>query len=209
MGGGWQVGAEGADGGWRWRSYAWLAHCCCFHRPRSSQVAYDPQATNYNARKLGWTAHTRNRRGARTTDPPTRGTATIICGSHGCAPMITGGSSISFPVSPRRHVLLSMLCSYANVGTAVAYLEPVGAARSDTARRVGTKLDMLWKSTSSQQCVADVGTTGAGTVTARARSARTALQPALCTLRPAPYALHTTPCALRLARYNLPWPSHP
>ena len=82
------------------------------------------------------------------------------------------GAYATFAVPPRSRILVAMLCSYENVGTVRASLTRAPdaanlAAAVEAAGRVdtlpGMPLELQWDQHSSQQCLADVGTTGDST----------------------------------------------
>ena len=70
------------------------------------------------------------------------------------------GDTISFRVHAHARVLLSLLCSYiaGSVGNATAFLHSAG---EEPTEGTGLALNLQWSQRSSQQCLADVGFTGA------------------------------------------------
>ena len=70
------------------------------------------------------------------------------------------GDQISFGVRGNARVLVALLCSYdaESVGNATAFLHPANE-RPDASHRVGVPLVLRWTMQSSQQCLANVGTT--------------------------------------------------
>ena len=76
------------------------------------------------------------------------------------------GSEISFRVAGGHRALLTMLCSYANVGSALVTLtpskasEPLGdqrGARANSHWKFVKHVNLTWSARSSQQCIIDVG----------------------------------------------------
>ena len=74
------------------------------------------------------------------------------------------GDAIAFPVPPHSRVLLALLCSYENVGSARVLVAPAGRARLDAAysSHHAVTLSLRWADDSSQQCVTYAGSSGMG-----------------------------------------------
>ena len=70
----------------------------------------------------------------------------------------SAGNRLSFKVASNSRVLVAMLCSNERVGSAMLQIHPVISG----APRVETPVNLIWRSRTSQQCVANAGTTGDG-----------------------------------------------
>lgn len=82
----------------------------------------------------------------------------------------TTGARIAFAVEGRSRVLAAFLCSHFDVGTAALYLLPQALAASSPASAAtalggaiaSVRVDLHWSSSTSQQCIVDVGNSGEG-----------------------------------------------
>ena len=78
--------------------------------------------------------------------------------------------STAFAVEGRSRVLAAFLCSHFDVGTAALYLLPQALAASSPASAAtalggaiaSVRVDLHWSSSTSQQCIVDVGNSGEG-----------------------------------------------
>ena len=74
------------------------------------------------------------------------------------------GATIAFQVPPHSRVLLALLCSYENVGSARVFVAPAGRGRFDAPHfaRNAVTISLRWADDSSQQCVTYAGSSGRG-----------------------------------------------